>query len=74
MSFQEKVFFLPEALVPGRGWCEANVLFIREDDGRYRIASGADIAWVHERAPKFFRQTVDEGSCAECGAKLIAGR
>lgn len=74
MSFQEKVFFIPEALVPGLGWSEANVVFIREEDGRYRIASGEDIAWIHDKAPNFFRQTLDKGWCQECGAKLISGR
>jgi hypothetical protein len=72
MSFQEKVFFVTDVLLPGGGWRSANSVFIREEDGRYRVASGADLAWVHERAPKFVRKTLDEGYCEECGASLIS--
>ena len=71
MSFQPKAFFIIEALVPGSGWHQPNMLFIREDDGRYRIATGGDIEWINESVPDFFKQTFDDGYCEECGAKQI---
>jgi hypothetical protein len=72
MSLHPKAFFILEALVPGSGWHEPNILFIREDDGRYRIASGDDIAWVNEKTPNFFEETLDAGYCEQCGAKQIS--
>lgn len=71
MTFDPDHFLVLEALVPGQGWTEPTALFIREDDGRYRLASGADIALVRERFPNFFRHTLDAGYCEECGAKQI---
>jgi hypothetical protein len=73
MSFHEKVFFVTDVLLPSGRWHAVNSVFIREEDGRYRLSSGTDLAWIHERAPKFLRKTLDEGYCEECGASLFSG-
>lgn len=73
MNDHPRVIFVPEALVAGGGWGEVNLLLIREADGRYRVADGPDLRWVHEKAPMFLGQTLDEGRCNACGKKLTSG-
>lgn len=74
MIFGPDHFYISEALVPGKGWSNADAIFIREADGRYRLASGADLTEMHKRFPQFFRRTLDAGYCEECGTRLVTGR
>lgn len=71
MIFDPEYFLALEVVVPGQGWAEADTLFIREKDGRYRIASADDISSVRERFPDFFRRNLDADHCEQCGAKQI---
>ena len=72
MTFAPDRFFVVETLVPGDGWQEANTVFVREADGRYRAASGHDLTALNLEHPNFVSQTLDRGSCEECGARMIS--
>ena len=47
--------FVERAIVLGEGDIDVKLFLIREDDGRYRRATGADLSWLNEHAPKFVR-------------------
>jgi hypothetical protein len=49
------IMFIERAFVPGAGEVTPNLILIREDDGRYRRATGADLTWLNENAPDWLR-------------------
>ncbi|MBX9730552.1 MAG: hypothetical protein K2X59_04430 [Sphingomonas sp.] len=53
-------FFVQDDYVLGSGDIELNQIFIRNVDGTYRKASGADLGLLMERAPGFVERVLDK--------------